>query len=480
MGIMSGDSPHLAPDYSLSVQQAFIGVFAYLVAVRGMGRLLTLSRGISGPASVPSWIPESWERWQSVFHHRPDLDIYREDIFRKVYLEARKYAPTLHGDNTFAFFRIPLRYRWASPLRRETSFSVNSTTGSLRAGMVRLVALDHVPRLLRQLEGVDLMLFEVPCGEHHVYLVSKHRIDIATDPGHDALYLFALDDRHRTPGFFILRKITGCSDAVRVVAACEIAFFRLQTRPPVQAVGTFYGIQTKTFNYPRLPISLSEYWPWGHYPLDGVGEEKDDQLTVSGEKRTLIGDLYWTVSEVLEWVQFWLRSTLDPCEQLLFLPRFHARRRDFLAVYGAAVTDDSRTGVFDAYHQYATDVLGAEYREGEYILTTPSDAFYIFHEDHRDALQTSESEWIRMEDDPATVQVKFSQWFVYNTIESFSMGCRHILSVTARKTGEPIHELLSRASTEADSLVKVPNGEIAERLIEECGCDGSLEIVNIP
>jgi hypothetical protein len=172
MGIMSEDSPHLAPDYSLSVQQAFIGVFAYLVAVRGMGRLLKLSREIFGPASVPSWVPDwtSWERWQSIFHHQPDPDIYKEDIFQKVYEEAKESAPTLDGLIIFAFFRIPVRYRWANPLRRETSFSVNSTTGSLRAGMVRLVALEHVPRLLRQLKSVDLMLFEIPCGEHHVYL----------------------------------------------------------------------------------------------------------------------------------------------------------------------------------------------------------------------------------------------------------------------------------------------------------------------
>jgi hypothetical protein len=85
--------------------------------------------------------------------------------------------------------------------------------------------------------------------------------------------------------------------------------------------------------------------------LDDVCKEKDHSLTVGGKKRVVIGDLYWTVSEVIEWVQSWLGSTLDPCEQLLVLPRFHARRRDFLAVYGAAVMDNGLAGILDGYHQ---------------------------------------------------------------------------------------------------------------------------------
>jgi hypothetical protein len=89
-------------------------------------------------------------------------------------------------------------------------------------------------------------------------------------------------------------------------------------------------------------------------------------------------------------------------------------------------------------------VLGAEYREDEYILTTPSDAFYTFHEDHRDALQRSDFVWSRMEDNPTTVQVKFSRSYMFITIESFSKGCRHIVSITAVKTGEAVQELLSR------------------------------------
>lgn len=61
MGVIADDSwesSHLEPDYSLPVQDVFIGVFAHFIIAKGMGHLLGLGSGVSGPPSVPSWIPD--------------------------------------------------------------------------------------------------------------------------------------------------------------------------------------------------------------------------------------------------------------------------------------------------------------------------------------------------------------------------------------------------------------------------------------
>ncbi|KAK3897770.1 hypothetical protein C8A05DRAFT_38649 [Staphylotrichum tortipilum] len=46
-------------------------------------------------------------------------------------------------------------------------------------------------------------------------------------------------------------------------------------------------------------------------------------------------------------------------------------------------------------------------------------------------------------------------------------------------TGESEEQLLSRSPTEADRLVRVPTSDWTRRLMEECGCDGSVETVTI-
>ncbi|KAK3309968.1 heterokaryon incompatibility protein-domain-containing protein [Chaetomium strumarium] len=505
LGIISGDSPHLAPDYSLSVQHVFIDLYSHLIAARGMGRLLVLHPGVSGdsgPASTPSWVPgwASWERWQAVFDRPPELGASDRDVIFKTSSAIQQYDPTIdRGAATITFLRLPVRYRWANLSRRGAPFGVDSATGTLRASMVRLAVLDHVPRLVSQLKDASLMLFELPCGKHHVYLVSRHRLDTVVEPGNDRLYLFALNEKDRAPGFCILRKDAGYKygDAVRVVATCEVAFFRLLNppKPPTPPSDMNHLGMSGNGIHIRRPeeidaIPLPEHRPWRDNLLDNVCEEREDPLdmTYPPLKRAVIGDLYWTVDEVIESVQSWLDSALDANEQLLFLPRLNTKRRDFLPVYTAVMmyrnrdSFDERNGVWDIYQQYATDVLGAEHGFDSrliFVLTAPFEAFHDFYKDHPDTLRWLT--WGRIEQDPATVQVVFNKGTIMGILETSSAGCRHMLSMTADKVGESVYdELLFSTSASADRPEKVPNGWIGQTLIEECGCDGSVELVNIP
>ncbi|KAK3998177.1 hypothetical protein QBC44DRAFT_731 [Cladorrhinum sp. PSN332] len=54
-----------------------------------------------------------------------------------------------------------------------------------------------------------------------------------------------------------------------------------------------------------------------------------------------------------------------------------------------------------------------------------------------------------------------------------------MLKRAAEITGESELELMSREPTEADDLVKIPTGTIAQRLMEQCGFEGTMERVAI-
>jgi hypothetical protein len=57
------------PDYSLSAQHVYIGLFAHFIINLKILHLFRYAAGLSAPASLPSWIPdwEAPESWQHIF-----------------------------------------------------------------------------------------------------------------------------------------------------------------------------------------------------------------------------------------------------------------------------------------------------------------------------------------------------------------------------------------------------------------------------
>jgi len=57
------------PDYSLSAQQVFIGLFAHLIINGKVDRLLQHAVGVPESGSFPSWVPDwtSQQSWESIF-----------------------------------------------------------------------------------------------------------------------------------------------------------------------------------------------------------------------------------------------------------------------------------------------------------------------------------------------------------------------------------------------------------------------------
>jgi hypothetical protein len=494
MGIISDEYRRLEPDYSLSVQHVFIGLFVHLLIVLNRRCLLAFASGVSGSASsVPSWVPDwtSWNRWQAVFAPRkaPSLS----EVLRKVEdLRAFMTDRPRRGGHLVSTL-LPLRYRRAAPLSQEPTFGVDPTTAALRAKMIRLLGFGAMPELVSYLGQNDLPLFEVHCGNHSIYLACKRRLDILLEPGNDDLYLFALDDEDREPGLCILRRTAGSSgNTVRLIATCEMVLLHFAADP----AGATRPDMTPFFPFERLFSKWPCHWP-------------DQQLDDIDTQSPRIGDLYWTLSDVIEWAQNWLDATLNPDEQLLFLPRFNSRRRDILPVYLALIHEDLDVdAVVKTYKQYVVENCGAELRRDRFIFTLPFDDFNTLYWDKEHRLNRSQMDWEAAVWDtcsdfmcrpesvastsiaavgsqsssacPAMATLAVEDETVRRTFRVLRANrFFYMVRAAARRTGESLDQLLSRKATDGDRLVRVPIDIRTERLMDGFGCDGTIEYVNI-
>ncbi|KAK4033346.1 heterokaryon incompatibility protein-domain-containing protein [Parachaetomium inaequale] len=500
MGIISDESRRLEPDYSLSLLHVFVGLFAHLLIVKGMRRLLALASGVSGPASVPSWVPDwtSWDRWQAVFAPREVQSA--SDLYRKTQdLRALMTDRGPRGHNLVSV-HLSLRYRRAGSLFRSSAFGIDPTTAALRAKMIRLLGLGSMPKFVGQLGQDSLMLFETPCGNHGIYLASRHRLDMLVEPGNDDLYFFALEEDSRAPGLCILRRFAGSGgNSVRLIATCEELLFCFAAG----SADAGWPATSSSFAFERFFLRWD--CDWSTQQLDDIDTQPP-----------MIGDLYWTLSEVIEWAHAWLDATLNPDEQLLFLPQFNAKRRDILPVYLALLqkhADDALDatnrfkgpdGVFNTYKQYVVENYGAELRQALFIFPVPFSAFNTLYLDKEHRRNRSQLDWEQAAEDPwskfqsvqspraaetgseisrhcpATATIAVQEETVRRTLLALSANrCFYMIRAAARRTGESVEQLLSRKTTDGDNLVRVPIDIWTERLMDEFGCDGSIEYVNI-
>ncbi|KAK4234976.1 hypothetical protein C8A03DRAFT_37191 [Achaetomium macrosporum] len=95
-----------------------------------------------------------------------------------------------------------------------------------------------------------------------------------------------------------------------------------------------------------------------------------------------VGDVYCTLSEVIDRAQAWLDAALDPDEQLFFLPRWSVTHRDLLNLYQVLL--GAHPDASEVYRIYAVENLGAEFDAPDSVIfTIPEHDFLALYETHR-------------------------------------------------------------------------------------------------
>jgi hypothetical protein len=460
----------LQPDYSRPVQEVFIGLFAYLVIVKGMRNLLTFGSGVFGPPSVPSWVPDwrSWDTWEAVFAPKNPLGERRLGSFSD---EVMSVLTTDRSPPYESVFTLP-RPRYPRPASHslDAIFHVHTMTGALRARVVRLLTLTSVPEKVGGLlDGAVETLFEARCGKHSIYLTSVHRLDKVVVPGSDHLFLFPLEERDGIPNLCILRGTDGPGrDTVRLVATCDEVFFCSSS--------------------PKDNSEPQEESPAHSQSLKG---RTDEGYIISW---IALNELYWPLGDVIKATQSWLETELSlDADELLFLPkhRENLKRKDIAPVYHVALLEDDFGKLLAAYLEYIADECAAEIQDDVLIFPFPDEKF----ESSRRVYQDSHHfwGWIRWEEPeqdpnaasglpgrrPVAARVTLARLDAQARLSELHKDRVPCLARTAiRKTGQPLELLLSRKPTEADYMVRVPTCPEADALMDDGVGYGTDEYVN--
>ncbi|KAK4117074.1 hypothetical protein N656DRAFT_9623 [Canariomyces notabilis] len=162
MTLTQNSASILLPDYSLSSQHVFIGLFAHLFITRDLQRLLAHGSGLMEPclmSLVPSWVPDwtRWDSWRSVFEPRvfqsellyvSEQPLIKEFIFEAPFKFLQKFletespcpytlpVPVVH----------PTRIGSPAPSDKCQPLAVDTSTGALLVRMIRFLVLQSSPR----------------------------------------------------------------------------------------------------------------------------------------------------------------------------------------------------------------------------------------------------------------------------------------------------------------------------------------------
>lgn len=206
------------PDYSLSPQHVFVGVFAHCIANLGRFDFLLLAAGLEAPSSSPSWLPDwsSQKSWQRLFN---DIDALFDDE------EAYAKAAELH-DGTIRNLPIEcwlreLNGRWVNRAVIERPWNkdiaVCTETGGLAVNLTHFCTIPVQPECVAELNSPAI--FRVNGRNRGFYLASQSRLDTIVQPGHDHVFFLLSDSQ--PPLYFILRE-TQVPSTYQLVAACKL------------------------------------------------------------------------------------------------------------------------------------------------------------------------------------------------------------------------------------------------------------------
>ncbi|KAK3942946.1 heterokaryon incompatibility protein-domain-containing protein [Diplogelasinospora grovesii] len=208
------------PDYSLSPQHVFTGLFAHCIANLGRCDFLLFAAGLTAPSSTPSWVPADWstqESWQRLFAEvQPHFDT-----------EATTRVRGVHGGPVRS---LPLGY-WMQPLNGQwvnrgaldrpwnKDIAICTATGALSLNLTHFCSVPAQPARVEQLSTTTI--FKVSGRNRGLYLVSEHSLDTIVIPGRD--HIFILVSETSVPLYFILRE-TESHGSFRLVAPCTYLF----------------------------------------------------------------------------------------------------------------------------------------------------------------------------------------------------------------------------------------------------------------
>jgi hypothetical protein len=176
LGLIQHDglqSQTLKPDYSLSAQHVYIGLFAHLIINLKMHRLFRYAAGFSAPASLPSWLPD-WvtpESWQRIFKPwRSDSGELAEFITRNILPHANHSSE----DGVRGFCWLFSR-EWKDvifhkkPWNRDVIVDIN--TGALSINLIHLSTISSRPAIIQKRGRMNI--FEVKGAKTCLYLAAE-------------------------------------------------------------------------------------------------------------------------------------------------------------------------------------------------------------------------------------------------------------------------------------------------------------------
>ena len=484
----------MLPDYSLPVQQVFIGLFAHLIINDGLVNILYHASGTPIQSSsyvfIPSWVPDwnSHEMWQHVFRltwplwmthmnsyavllQSPDLtgEVNMHVDWRFVISLIKKHAMA-DSDPCLASIFCPTGAFEKRDMRC-VGMAVDAKTGALSVNVTQFLTIPSRPILVER--NFPWALFEVRCNEGSVYLYSRYQLDEIVCPDTDSLNLVEDFGVSGWPGYLILRKQSQSSTNCAIIASCTLALF-------------------------AFPYSLARE---KHRISDLVYKKVDSAIqwspTVQWDDNDVIhrGPLSWTLHKVIQESQAWLNAELTDQEQQIFPTAY--QRKDVLAAY-QAVFDASWPGPYQRRsldHVYRA-ILGNRY------------SHKIFENGYM-TLEFTYAEWNavkRLHDSanslwldsiiPSNVlrppiygtgpqpeiyrRKRIKRSVIWQFLESsYGMTILYLIRQAANRTGESESELLTREPVEADSRIAVPVSPCSQVLIEDFGCEATVERVNI-
>ncbi|RYP41674.1 hypothetical protein DL767_000879 [Monosporascus sp. MG133] len=521
MGVVSDSYSPLEPDYSLSSQQVFIGLFAHLFITRGLQHLLAYGSGVARPPAVPSWVPDwtRWETWRPVFEPQGSQDLMEREVEFKLPINlAEKCTP--HGTVLVPVVH-PSGLHYPAPGHECQARAVDPKRGALLAQMVRFLVLSSAPKIIPESEGSDnsRMVFEA----QWCYILRE-----------DA----ALGSR-----------------SFCLVASCDVVVFAFPytvvcgDKPKNARTGITWPRLKRHPNDPSYD-KLLEQWAFDRCVAEPYYREwtsPDWKHSFAGSlsvanmwlrANPVVGRLYWTLYEVIESIQGWLSTALEPQEQLFFLEKLN--HQDVLPVYQAALDKgqwdlEEVRNAFEptnrfirVYKKHLRKNMERSFGDRYVTLTTQLAVVTALYQEHEFGDIWSEedsSDWYpRMgttetcrlvsvdnyrehrkhgyglgqwgehgepakfalqnrytQDRPETkVQLAIPYTTIgYILLQSRGLRLVYMLGEAAKRIGEAKTQLMARIPTDADRLVRIPTGPYAEALINYCDCEGTSEEVII-
>lgn len=193
----------LKPNYRLSSQHVFIGLFAFMLFRQKELSILSHATGRDAWDRFPSWLPDwnnSSPRW--IFQREHGTDFYpRENRWMRETLDqvkTRYLKPSLQGEARPGWMwkhRPPtweIRNNLESRSRWYRNATINAATGTLSINLLRLLTLQVRPTPLPNKYGLDLSV--VKNGSVAMVMHANDPLSEIVEPGCDHIFVLETYD----------------------------------------------------------------------------------------------------------------------------------------------------------------------------------------------------------------------------------------------------------------------------------------------